>query len=72
MNACVPKVNAAAGWRQAASIEPLEGFEFINPMYIKNPMKKTIHPIIAAVLELEKKFDIKTAYDVAAMKKVRK
>lgn len=32
INASVPYVNAAAGWRQAARIELLDGFEFMRPM----------------------------------------
>ena len=32
MKAFVPNVNAAAGWRQAARIELLEGDAFIRPM----------------------------------------
>ena len=35
-------------------------------------MKNTRHPMIAAVLLLEKKVDIKIAQEVAAMKKTRK
>ena len=39
---------------------------------MKKPMKKTRHPTIAAVRELEKKLETNIAYDVADMKNTRK
>jgi len=65
VNASVPYVKAAAGWRQAARICARVGSAFCRPTKTKNPQKKMIQPTMAAVRLLLKNVLTSAPYAVA-------